>query len=44
MKIFYEEVSMKKMKFIGLFCSYYWYLYKNYKNCLIKLYNTVNDV
>ena len=25
MEIFYEEESMKKMKFIGLSCMYYWY-------------------
>ena len=25
MEIFYEEESMKKIKFIRLFCMYYWY-------------------
>jgi len=25
MEIFYEDESMKKMKFIGLFCMCYWY-------------------
>jgi len=32
MEIFFDEESMKKMKFIGLFYMYYWYQFRTVNN------------